>query len=73
MNIKNNIQKGFLYLKRNGINTVGGIDYSETLLSGIADLGDDFCYGEAKNVSVTPHYDVVMAESVFEYFDSLKV
>ena len=50
----------------------GGCDYSESLVSSaIISTG---CHGfkhcEAKEISTTPKFDIVMSESVFQYFES---
>ena len=62
----------FLFKRRFGC-IVGGIDYSESLVECARKiLGDEeIICGEAVNVKKTPQYDVVMAEGVFEYFESL--
>jgi len=52
---------------------LGGMDYSRSLIeSAKAVLHDaELCCGDASDMSVEPVYDLVMEESVFEYFSSL--
>ncbi len=62
-----------LYMFKNRIQTrYGGLDYSEALISNIRDLlsDGDFISCDADRMSITPKYDIVMSESVFQYFDN---
>lgn len=63
-----------LYLFQNRIKNVmlGGIDYSQSLIN-IANAivaSKDLMCGNAEQMSIEPRYDLVMADSVFQYFDS---
>lgn len=54
------------------IERVGGLDYSEKLLEiarAVLDTADLLCE-EALYVPVFPRYDVVLADSVFQYFQN---
>lgn len=65
-----------LYLFQNRINNVllGGIDYSQ----GLVDIANkiintqDLVCGNAEQMNLTPKYDLVMADSVFQYFGNLE-
>ena len=64
-----------LYLFQNRIKNVilGGIDYSQGMIdtaSLIIDSTDLTC-GEAANILEQPKYDLVMSDSVFQYFKDL--
>ncbi len=50
----------------------GAVDYSESLLKSASEIagGDDFTCGEAADMPLEPKYDLIMSESVFEYFPS---
>lgn len=50
----------------------GGWIISKNLLATASQLGVDFRHCEAVDISITPQYDMVMSESVFEYFQSLE-
>ena len=59
----------FLFMNR-GIRELGGIDYSQSLVdvcTKILDNADIMC-GEAINIETDRMYDLVMSESVFQYF-----
>lgn len=51
---------------------LGGMDYSESLLESAAGVLKDteLIYGDAAEMPVDKKYDIVMEESVFEYFSS---
>ncbi len=59
--------------KNRGIRKIGGVDYSRTLsenarkVTGSADIITD----EAINLNTDPQYDLVMSESVFQYFENM--
>ena len=62
---KNRLQKGAV---------LGGMDYSASLLDSarsITQSDDILCCG-ANEIVINPKYDVVMSESVFQYFESLE-
>ena len=67
-----------LYLFQNRLGggkcKVGGIDYSAAMIRSAKEItgSDDFLCCEADDISVNPKYDIVMSESVFQYFDSLE-
>lgn len=64
-----------LYMFENRIScTVGGADYSEVMIESVkrAVRGKDFKCCDASEVSITPKYDLVMSESVFQYFESVE-
>lgn len=64
-----------LYMFRNrGIKRVGGIDYSASLIMNAKKIIDsrDIVVGEAINIPEKPQYDLVMSESVFQYFSNLE-
>lgn len=60
----------FLYPFYCNQNRVGGIDYSASLISIAKSVmhGMYFEVAEAANLSLSEHYDVVVANSVFQYF-----
>lgn len=51
---------------------LGGCDYSETMIASamISTNSSDFRCCSANEISVEPKYDIVIAESVFQYFES---
>ena len=59
----------FLFQKR-GIDQLGGIDYSKSLVSNAKTLLNitDIETNEAIKINSSPQYDLVMADSVFQYF-----
>ncbi len=63
-----------LFLAQNHIKDFrgGGIDYSSALIETAQKIikGSDLRCGEAIDITTDDHYDVVMSESVFQYFDS---
>lgn len=64
-----------LYLFRElcGITDLGGIDYSESLVRiARSILGDCIEYREASDLSESPRFDVVLSDSVFQYFESVE-
>lgn len=64
----------FLYNFYQNKNAVGGIDYSENLISIANDYLKDghFYCDEAINIDVKIKYDIVLSNSVFFYFSSLE-
>tara|TARA_Y100000741_G_scaffold358480_1_gene337700 strand:- start:1253 stop:1963 length:711 start_codon:yes stop_codon:yes gene_type:complete len=63
----------FLYPFYLGKNKVGGIDFSEKLVS-VANRfmpEGDFCVGDALDVNIKNKYDIVLSNSVFFYFKNL--
>lgn len=63
-----------LYMFANrGICKLGGVDYSESLADNAREIteSDDITHGDANNISTDKKYDLVMAESVFQYFTSI--
>lgn len=52
----------------------GGIDYSEAMIKSaiIATGSENFRCCGADEISPTPQYDIVMSDSVFQYFESLE-
>lgn len=65
-----------LYLFQNRIKGIrmGGIDYSQGLIDiakGVVSGGDLVC-GNAEDMDTETKYDLVMADSVFQYFGSLE-
>lgn len=64
----------FLFQNRIGKEAkLGGIDYSSNLIDiakGII-YDNDLTCDEAKNIEETEKYDLVMADSVFQYFDGI--
>lgn len=61
----------FLIGRRGGY-VLGGMDYSESLLKSAAGVLKDteLIHGDAAEMPVDKKYDIVMEESVFEYFSS---
>ena len=65
-----------LYLFQNRIKdaVLGGIDYSQGLIdiarSILTDGGKNLLCGSADTIDIEEKYDIVMADSVFQYFDS---
>ena len=60
----------YLFQRLKGVKKLGGLDYSSNLIEiakGVLDEADLIC-DEAANVSAEPEYDVVLADSVFQYF-----
>lgn len=60
----------YLFQKLKNIKVVGGCDYSKALID-IADKvveTDDLVCGEARDIAEKPKYDVVISDSVFQYF-----
>lgn len=53
---------------------VGGIDYSDSMVESakISTGSDNFYCCGANDITVEPKYDIVMSESVFQYFESLE-
>lgn len=64
----------FLFSNRNEKIKVGGIDYSEGLINLARKVvsSDDLICGEAKDIDTEIKYDLVMAESVFQYFTDIE-
>ncbi len=62
----------FLFKNRLEDPVLGGLDYSKSLLDNAEKIagGGDFINDNAENLPVVPKYDLVMSESVFEYFPS---
>ena len=60
--------------KNRGVGELGGVDYSDTLTqSARAVTGSEDIYtDEAVNISCDRQYDLVMSESVFQYFSNLE-
>lgn len=62
----------YLFEKLKNIKCIGGCDYSEPLIKiakKVLDTEDLMCK-EADKISTEPIYDVVIADSVFQYFQS---
>ncbi len=62
----------FMFKNRMEFITFGGCDYSEAMVKSAnisSGSGDFMCCG-ADEISITPKYDIVMSESVFQYFES---
>ena len=62
----------FMFKNRLKDSVLGGLDYSKNLLDNAEKIvgGGDFIHDNAENLPVVPQYDLVMSESVFEYFPS---
>ena len=62
----------FMFKNRISNAVYGGCDYSEAMVKSakIVTGSDDFSCCGANEISVDPKYDLVMAESVFQYFES---
>ncbi|MCI7322093.1 MAG: class I SAM-dependent methyltransferase [Lachnospiraceae bacterium] len=64
-----------LYMFQNRIENLkaGGIDYSSNLINIAKNVvgSDDLICGDAGSIDDNKKYDVVMADSVFQYFESL--
>jgi len=63
----------YMFLNR-GVHDLGGIDYSESLASNAREItgSEDIAQGDANTVSIEKKYDLVMSESVFQYFSSVE-
>lgn len=66
-----------LYMFKNRLpqkSVFGGVDYSRPMVESakISTECEDFSCCGANEISIHPQYDVVMSESVFQYFDSLE-
>lgn len=64
----------FMFLKRmNGHVELGGIDYSIGLINNARNIisSNDLVCGEAREIDEQVKYDLVMADSVFQYFENL--
>lgn len=64
-----------LYMFRNRNNCdVGGVDYSSSMIESakLVTGSDDFTCCGADEISVKKQYEIVMSESVFQYFESLE-
>lgn len=63
-----------LFLFKNRVKDVilGGIDYSQGLIDIARNIlpDSDLTCGNAENMDISPKYDFVMADSVFQYFGS---
>lgn len=60
----------YMFEKLKNVKRAGGVDYSQKLVdiaSGVTH-SDDLTCGEAVNIAESPKYDVVMSDSVFQYF-----
>ncbi|MCM1287792.1 MAG: class I SAM-dependent methyltransferase [Clostridium sp.] len=60
----------YMFRQLENIQRLGGIDYSENIIKAaktVVDSADLLC-GEALSVSVEEKYDLVLADSVFQYF-----
>ena len=64
----------YMFLNRKNECQVGGVDYSASMIESakIATGSDNFYCCGADDITVEPKYDIVMSESVFQYFDSLE-
>ncbi|MCR4746124.1 MAG: class I SAM-dependent methyltransferase [Lachnospiraceae bacterium] len=64
----------YMFKKRLPDIRLGGIDYSESFVNFTKQInpGGEFCCDEAINISVLPKFDVVLSDSVFQYFESLE-
>ena len=62
----------FMFLNR-GIKMLGGVDYSEPLAQNARTItkSDDIICGDAATVQIEKKYDLVMSESVFQYFPDI--
>ena len=62
----------FLYQKLRQIKNLGGMDYSSNLIELAKETLkiDDLSCEEAKCLAVEPQYDLVLSDSVFQYFES---
>lgn len=62
----------YLFQKRKKDITVGGIDYSQGLIDIARSvvLSKDLVCGNAEKMDINTKYDLVMADSVFQYFGS---
>jgi SAM-dependent methyltransferase len=60
----------FLYWLRPQCASVGGLDYAESLVAHARRVlrAADLQHGEARNLAITPQYDVVLSNGVFIYF-----
>lgn len=64
-----------LYMFQNRIECIrGGCDYSDSMIKSakLVTGCKDFRCCEASEISIVPKYDLVMSESVFQYFESLE-
>lgn len=63
----------FLF-KNRGVKNLGGIDYSESLATNSRNItgSDDIVHGDANTVNTDKKYDLVMSESVFQYFSGIE-
>lgn len=62
----------YLFQKIGCVSRVGGIDYSKPLtdIARKVLLTDDVTWGEALDMNIERKYDVVLADSVFQYFQN---
>ncbi len=62
----------FMFKNRLHMNRWGGCDYSDSMIqSAVISTGDgDFKCCSANEITEEPKYDLVMSESVFQYFES---
>ncbi len=63
----------FMFMNRlKSIKEIGGVDYSDAMIkSAVLAVGEgDFTCCGAHEIDVKQQYDIVMAESVFQYFES---
>ncbi len=62
----------FLFRELEGIQKLGGCDYSESLIKIARDVieSDDLVLCDAEEVNTDRKYDIVLADSVFQYFTS---
>lgn len=63
----------YLFQKLHNITELGGMDYSSALLNIAKSVLDNstFMCNEAINLDIVPKYDLVLADSVFQYFESV--
>jgi trans-aconitate methyltransferase len=63
----------YLFHKLKKIMQVGGLDYSAPLIAAAKEVlhTSDLICQEAVNTPVSPQYDVVLADSVFQYFEDV--
>lgn len=62
----------YLFQKLKGISVIGGCDYSDALIEMANKVlkSDDILCEPADKMSENPVYDVVLSDSVFQYFES---
>lgn len=61
-----------MMFRNRGVGRLGGIDYSESLVNTCRWVVDgEMLCGEAALLDTEPKYDIVMADSVFQYFSTV--